>query len=202
MTTKISRRAMLHGAIAAMPAAYLMPSALAFSSQDGNAARGTLLLQDDFSKLPSGWLTYPVGVQGPAIQENQWVDSRARPFGVWSNGVADQDAWLVSTEGATGKFYMMQGWSHPPHGVSAVLVAGEDEWADYTYEALVQPLALDGIAGIAFRYQSNVQHLITEKFRLPNWETIASAAFEYNTKQYYLLKVENQGATVRAYVNG
>ena len=216
---KITRREMMQGALAAMPAVYLMPKSFALPAQDGMGAGGTVLLQDDFSKLPSGWLTYPVGVQGPAIQENQWIDSRARPFGVWSNGVADQDAWLVSQEGATGKYYMMQGWSHPPHGVSAVLVAGEDEWADYTYEALVKPLALDGIAGIAFRYQSNlqyyvlgltggnkvqinVQHLITEKFRLPNWETVASAPFEYNTVKYYLLKVENQGNNIRAYIDG
>src|SRR5580698_8354536 len=145
MTMKMTRRDMLQGAIAAVPAAYLMPSSLATSSGSQAEASGTVLLQDDFSKLPSGWLTYPVGVQGPAIQENQWIDSRARPFGAWSNGVADQDAWLVSQEGATGKYYMMQGWSHPPHGVSAVLVAGEGAWADYTYEALVKPLALDGI---------------------------------------------------------
>jgi rhamnogalacturonan endolyase len=219
MTMKITRREMMQGALAAMPAVYLMPKSFALPAQDGMGANGTVLLQDDFSKLPTGWLTYPVGVQGPAIQENQWIDSRARPFGVWSNGVADQDAWLVSQEGATGKYYMMQGWSHPPHGVSAVLVAGEGEWADYTYEALVKPLALDGIAGIAFRYQSNlqyyvlgltggnkvqinVQHLITEKFRLPNWETVASAPFEYNTEKYYLLKVENQGNNIRAYIDG
>jgi hypothetical protein len=47
-------------------------------------------------------------MQNSAIQENHWIDARAHKFGAWSNGVADQDAWLVSMEAATGKSYMMQ----------------------------------------------------------------------------------------------
>jgi hypothetical protein len=192
-------------------------------SRDADAetgsASGTVLLQDDFSKLPARWLTYPMATQNAAIQENNWIEARAHRFGIWSNGVADQDAWLVSMEMATGKPYMMQHWWHPPHGVSAVLIAGENEWADYTYQARVRPLGFDGVAGIAFRYQNNlqyyvlgltggdtvqinVQHLLTEKLGLPNWETVASAPFNYNTQEYYLLKVENQGPNIRAYING
>lgn len=75
---------------------------------------------------------------------------------------------------------------------------------------MVRPLAYDGIAGIAFRYQSNLQyyvlglaggdtvqinmqHPIAKEFRVPNWGTVASAPFKYTTDEYYLLKVENEG---------
>ena len=216
----MTRREMIQGTLAAVPAMAIAPRVLSADARAVDGATGsTVLLKDDFSKLPSRWLTFPVGVQGPAIQENQWVDARADEFGgVWSNGVADQDAWLAAMEMADEKPYVMQQLSHPPHGVSAVLVAGKDQWADYTYQARVRPLSFDGVAGIAFRYQSNlqyyvlaltggdtvqinVQHLITEKFRLPNWETVASAPFKYTTDEYYLLKVENQGSTIRAYIN-
>jgi rhamnogalacturonan endolyase len=216
---KMTRREMIQGTLAAVPAMAIAPMAYSAAAVDGRTEVGPALLKDDFSKLRAGWLTFPVGVQNTAIQENQWVAARADEFGgVWSNGVADQDAWLASMEMADEKPFVMQQLYHPPHGVSAVLVAGKDQWADYTYQAKVRPLSFDGVAGIAFRYQSNlqyyvlalaggdtvqinVQHLITEKFRQPNWETVASAPFKYSTDEYYLLKVENQGATIPAFVN-
>jgi hypothetical protein len=93
---------MIKGTIATVPAVHMMPSALAEApSTPSSALSGTALLRDDFSRLPVGWLTYPYATQGPAIQENQWIDARARKFGQWSNGVADQDAWMISTEAAT-----------------------------------------------------------------------------------------------------
>lgn len=218
---KMTRREMLQGMLTAMPAIPMAPALFTASAGAMEDAGGpSVLLKEDFSNLPARWLTFPVGVQGSAIQENQWIDSRADEFGdVWSNGVADQDAWLVSMEAATEKPYMMQQLFHPPHGVHAVLVAGMDQWANYSYQALVRPLSFDGVAGIAFRYQSNlqyyvfgltggdtvqinVQHLITEKFREPNWKTVASAPFKYTTDRYYLLKVENEGSNIRAYVDG
>jgi rhamnogalacturonan endolyase len=216
----LNRREMMQGTLAALPAIAALPSELLRGAEAHSvASTGRVLLRDDFSSLPVGWLTFPVGTMNTAIQENQWIDAREHKFGAWSNAVADQDAWLVSTEAATGKSYMMQHWHHPPHGVRAVLIAGEDEWTDYNYQALVRPLALDGVAGIAFSYQNNlqyyvlglkggdtvelaVQHLITKEFRMPNWETVASAPFKYSTDEYYLLRVENEGATIRAHVNG
>jgi hypothetical protein len=196
---KMTRREMIQGTLGALPAVGTMASARSGDADaEAASAGGMVLLEDDFSKLPARWLTYPIGTQNEAIQENHWVDARAHKFGVWSNGVVDQDAWLVSMEMATGKPYMMQQWWHPPHGVSAVLGAGENEWADYTYQARVKPLALDGVAGIAFRYQSNlqyyvlgltggdtvrinVQHLLTDHIHKPKWETVASAPFTYDT---------------------
>ena len=46
------------------------------------AASETALLRDDFSKLPVGRLTHPLGVQSTAIQENQWIDARVHEFGL------------------------------------------------------------------------------------------------------------------------
>ena len=203
----------------ALPAIATSSSALLVAAGQSILPPGAVLLRDDFSRLPAGWLTFPVGVMNSAIQENQWIDAREHPFGAWSNAVADQDAWLVSTEASTGKAFIMQHWYHPPHSVRAVLIAGENEWADYNLQALVKPLSFDGIAGIAFRYQNNlayymlglrggdtielaVQHLITEEFRKPNWETVASAPFKYSTDDYHLLRVENEGASVRAFIDG
>jgi len=217
MPLHLTRREMIQGSLAASSVA-ILPSAFSMAPSAHGIAGPGVLLSDDFSKFPAGQLTHPIGQQGPAIQENQWIDSRARPFGAWSNGVPDQDAWSAAVE-SDGKSYMQQQWSHPPHGVSAVLVAGDSEWTDYTVEALVKPLALDGIAGIAFRYQTNLnyyvlgltggtkvqinlQHPITETYQKPNWETIASATFAYDTKKYYLLKVESHGADIRAYIDG
>jgi hypothetical protein len=212
---------MLQASLAAWPSLRLPFSRpLAKSIIAGPATSGSPeLFRDDFSNFRSGWLTRPFHGFQTAIQENHWVDARARTFGAWSNGVPDQDAWLVSMEAATGKPYMMQQLYHMPNHVSPVLIGGEDEWADYAFQALVRPLVFDGVAGIAFRYQNNlqyyvlglsggdtvqinVQHLITDKFRRAGWETVASAPFNYNTQQYYLLKVENQGPIIRAYVDG
>jgi rhamnogalacturonan endolyase len=219
MTMNISRRQMIKGAVASVPVAKIASIAFAAPTTPASTAlSGTALVRDDFSKMTPGWLEYPMAVQGPAIQENQWIDSRAHKFGQWANGVADQDAWFSSMEPATGQHYMQQQWWKMPHDVSAVLVSGEDEWADYDYEALVRPLSFDGFAGIAFRYQTNlqyytfglfggntvqlnVQQLETKKFREPNWTVVASANFEYDTQQYYKLKVENRGSRVTCYLN-
>jgi hypothetical protein len=221
MRLNLTRRKLLQSSLAVWSSLRLPFSRpLANSKAAAPAASETPeLLQDDFSSFPSGWLTRPFHGFQTAIQENHWVDPRAHKLGAWSNGVPDQDAWLVSREAATGKAYMMQQFYHLPNEVSAVLIAGEDEWADYTFQALVKPLVFDGVAGIAFRYQNNlqyyvlglaggdtvlvnVQHLITDKFRRANWETVASAPFHYTTQQYYLLKVENEGPNIRAYVDG
>lgn len=217
MTMKLTRRDMLKGTAAAGSMAALAPAALA--TPPTSAQSSTVLLRDDFSKMPSGWLTYPLANQGPAIQENQWMDSRARPFGNWFNGVADQDAWMVSVEAATDTHYMMMQLEKPAHDVRAVLMSGEDEWKDYDYEAKVRPLQYGGIAGIAFRYQTNleyyvlgltggdtvsleVQRIETHKFREPNWEVVKKAPFKYDTKQYHTLRVENRGNTIHCFVDG
>ncbi len=219
MRPTLNRREMLRASLAAWPSWKLRPSSTALAttpSAEPNGAPPGELFHDDFSGLPAGWLSEPLGRLNTAIQEFHWIAGRALPQGAWSNGVVDQDAWLVSSE--AGMSYMQQQLHHPPDHVNAVLIAGEREWRDYTVSVRVKPLALDGIVGVAFRYQTNrqyflfglnegdkaqllLQHPIAEKLRVPNWELVASAAFPYTVERYYELRVENAGPHMRAYID-
>ena len=220
MQSRFTRREMLRTSLAVWPSLSLLPASSSYSSPPGatpSDAAATELFHDDFSGLPAGWLSQPLDGLNSAIQEFHWIPRRALPHGAWSNGVVDQDAWLVSSE--DGKSYMQQQLFHPPDHVNAVLIAGEKEWRDYAVEVKVKPLLLEGIAGIAFRYQTNrqyyvfglsggnlaqlmLQHPIAANIRIPNWETVASAPFSYTVEQYYGLRVENQGPHIRAYIDG
>lgn len=215
MTNGLTRRRLLQISAATVPAFAIQAPWRALASEPN----AEVLLEDDFSKMPARWLTKPFPTQGPAIQENQWVTSRAYPFGKWFNGTPDQDAWMVSAESDTGHSYMEMMLTHPPHGVYPVLISGEPEWKDYTYEALVRPLAFDGNCGVAFRYKTNrdyslfslqggdtaqlrLQNPFSTKFRDTDWEVLASAPFPYTTERYYALKVENEGTSIRCYIDG
>lgn len=223
MSHKLTRRKMLQLSGAAASVLSICPDILAFdpsaSSATAAASGNGSLLKDDFSGLRSGWLTFPFATQGPAIQENQWINERAHPFGVWFNGVANQDAWMVATESETEKPYMMMLLSHPQSGAYAALVAGEPEWKDYTVEVDVRPLAFDGVSGIGFRYQHNrcyylfgfsagkqavlaLQNPYNTKFRDTEWTTVETAEFTYSPEQYYRLKVENEGDCIRCFIDG
>ncbi|MGO9642425.1 MAG: hypothetical protein ACLP1Y_14110 [Candidatus Acidiferrales bacterium] len=227
MSVQFTRRHLLKSTLAALPAVTLLPRSWAVADADAAAppaqfpapSSGNWLefFHDDFSKLPAGWLTEPIGQLNSAIQENHWIASRAWPHGAWSNGVADLDSWFVSSE--DGKSYMQQQIDHPRVGAKSVLITGEEEWGDYASEALVKPLALDGTAGLAFRYHTNreyylfalaggasaqilLQHPIAEKLREADWETLSSAPFPYNVERYYKLRVEAQGSQIRAFIDG
>jgi rhamnogalacturonan endolyase len=229
MSDGITRRNLLKSTLAALPAVTLLPRAWARGAAAANAAETAQssaaaaatggwseFFHDDFSKLPDGWLTEPIGQLNSAIQENHWIAARACPHGAWSNGVADLDSWFVSSE--DGASYMQQQIDHPRVGAKSVLITGDDDWGDYAVEALVKPLALDGTAGIAFRYHTNreyyafqlvdgataqfaIQHPIAAKLRVADWETIASAPFAYNVERYYKLRVEAQGSQLRAFID-
>lgn len=220
MRFRLTRREMLQASLVAWPSLSAMTSSSSPSvpfTLGQSSSETTELFRDDFSQFPAGWVWYPVDQQGTAIQENHWIASRALPHGAWSNGVVDHDSWLASSE--DGKPYMQQQLFHPPHHVYEVLITGDPEWGDYTVEAMVKPLSLDGFAGIAFRYQMNVQyyvfgliggntaqlalqHPIETRIRYPNWERVASKLFPYTAERYYLLRVENQGPHIRAYIDG
>lgn len=215
----ISRRKMLQFSAAAVSAMKWIPL-FSETAQNATATGEAVLLQDDFSKFAAGWLTRPYAMVNAAIQENQWIDERAHPFnGVWFNGVANIDAWSAAVESETNQPYMMMILSHPQHGAYASLVAGDPEWKDYTVEALVRPLAFDGVCGLGFRYQNNrsyylfgftggdtiqlqLQNPFSKIFRNTEWEIIQKAEFPYTSDRYYALKVENEGSTIRCYVDG
>ena len=100
-----------------------------------------------------------------------------------------------------------------------IFLTGDPEWADYTVEVKVKPLALEHFAGVVFRYHTNLHyycfgmaggkeaqlalHLPLEKvFRVPQWKRLATAPFAYDVRRYYRLKVVNEGPKIRAFIDG
>src|SRR5579864_3771012 len=182
------------------------------------AATAGDLLHDDFSRFPPGWLTSPVGELNGAIQEYHYLAHRGVPLGPWENAICYQDAWVAGDE--NGKPYVEEQldstskqWTNP------LFITGDPEWSDYTVEVKVKPLAAADMAGVAFRYHTNrhyylfaltggnqarlALHLPLEpKLRVHGWKELGKAEFRYETTRYYTLKVENDGAKIRAYIDG
>ncbi|MFB3829788.1 MAG: hypothetical protein ACE15B_23660 [Bryobacteraceae bacterium] len=177
------------------------------------------LVRDDFSALPAGWTSFPVGILNGAIQEYHYLPHRGVDLGRWENPICHLDAWLVGDE--EGRTYMEQ---HVMKGAirqytEPLLITGDPEWSDYTVEAQVRPLSLNDAAGVLFRYRTNrhyymfvmengrrvrlaLRRPLDTAFRVPEWKDLGSAAFAYDTTRYYTVKVENQGPRMRAYVDG
>ncbi|HVR69725.1 MAG TPA: hypothetical protein VMT87_02675 [Vicinamibacteria bacterium] len=194
-------------------------AAQASEAAEPACARGEVF-RDDFSRFPPGWLSTPVMTNGTlngAIQEYHYLPHRGVPLGPWENAICYLDAWVASDE--DGVPYVEQ---HLVNELSALmaplLVTGEPEWGDYTVEARVRPLATGELAGLAFRYATNrdyylfalsggkearlaVRLPLEKTFRVAEWRELGKAAFPYDTKRYYHLRVENEGARIRAYVD-
>src|SRR5215467_13802539 len=154
--------------------------------------RSADLFHDDFSQFPPGWLTNPVGTLNAAIQEYHYLPNRGVPLGNWENAICHLDAWVVGDE--DGKSYLEQ--QLPPDSnqfQKAIFLTGDEEWSDYTVEALAKPLALGNLAGIVFRYQTNRHYYLfaldggkarlalhrplEKEFRVPDFRELGSAAF-------------------------
>src|SRR5215472_3870863 len=117
-------------------------------------ARPADLFRDDFSRFPPGLLSTPVGELNGAIQEYHYLPHRGVPLGPWANAIAHLDAWAVSDEG--GKPYLEQHLTADARQFSyPIFLTGDPERSDYAVEASVKPLALDGMAGVVFRYHTN-----------------------------------------------
>ncbi len=176
------------------------------------------LFRDDFSKLPPRVLSEPVKQLTNAIQEYHYLPHRGVPTGVWENALAHADVWAGGDE--DGKCYLemhevnpFARFSHP------VMVAGDRDWFDYTLEAKVRPLSLSEMAGIAFRYHTNRHYYLFAltkgnravlRLKLPEektlhvgeWRDLGEVEFKYDTKRYYSLRVENNGPSIRAFIDG
>lgn len=176
------------------------------------------LFRDDFSRYPAGWLTYPVGVTNPAIQEYHYLPDRGVPLGPWANVICHLDAWAAGEE--DGRRYLEQ---HTVNDLNKLMnptfITGDPEWSDYTVEAKVKPLAIEDMAGLVFRYHTNRHYYLfaltggntarlalrlplEKTFRVAEWRELGSAPFSYDTTRYYSLKVENKGPAIRAYIDG
>jgi rhamnogalacturonan endolyase len=177
------------------------------------------LFNDDFAKLPPGWLTKPVGTLNAAIQEYHYLPNRGVALGPWDNAICHLDAWVAGDE--EGETYLEQATvAELPEFTLPTFVTGDPEWQDVTIDVKVKPLSKDLLAGVAFRYQTNKQHYlfalvggkevrlylrgpIDKAYRQADWRTIATRPFPYDAnKKYYKLRVENEGASIRGYVDG
>jgi rhamnogalacturonan endolyase len=179
---------------------------------------GGELFRDDFSKLPAGWLSAPVGTLNGAIQEYHYLPHRGVDTGPWFNPLVHQDAWVAGDE--DGQPYLEQAvictrcdWAN------SMMITGDAEWSGYTVEALVKPLSLRDATGLVFRYHTNRHYYLfglregkeaVLRLRLPmdktlrksEWRELGAVPFVYDTKRYYALKVENAGGKIRAFIDG
>jgi rhamnogalacturonan endolyase len=185
------------------------------------------LFKDDFSKLPPGHLSQPVGQLGGAIQEYHYLAHRGVPTAPWENAIVHQDAWVVSDE--DGMTYVEQHLlttertgafpNDRPGLFQPLFITGDPAWHSYTYEVQMRPLSFKDITGVAFRYRTNRHFYVfglrggkeaVLRLRLPidnaihvgHWRELGAAPFTYDTQRYYTLKVENDGPKIRAYIDG
>lgn len=182
------------------------------------AAFGGELFRDDFSKLPPGWLSKPVGLLNGAIQEYHYLPHRGVPTQPWYNPITHNDSWIAGDE--DGKAYIEQHLVHDqPDRWQPLFVTGDPLWTSYTVSAKVRPLSLSEMAGVVFRYHTNRHYYVfaisggkearlaqrlplDKQLRVIEWKELGSASFNYDVKQYYELRVENEGPKIRAFIDG
>lgn len=176
------------------------------------------LFKDDFSRFPAGKLSAPVGELNPAIQEYHYLPHRGVPLWPWANPIVHNDSWVVSDE--DGKPYLEQHLVNSEAGRwSPLFITGDPEWFDYSVEVRVRPLSFAGKAGLVFRYHTNRHHFaffltqgntaklavqlpIETRFRVAEWHDLVAARFDYTTDRYYLMRVENRGPRIIAFIDG
>lgn len=176
------------------------------------------LFRDDFSKLPPGLLSAPVGQLNGAIQEYHYLPHRGVSTAPWYNPITHNDSWVAGDE--DGKTYLEQHLIHDqPERWQPLFVTGDPLWTSYTVSAQVRPLSLAEAAGIVFRYHTNHHYYaftisggkrarlalkspFENKFRTVEWKELGTADVSYDVRQYHELKVENDGPKIRAYFNG
>ena len=176
------------------------------------------LFRDDFSRFPPGWLSRPLGQLNGAIQEYHYLPNRGVPLAPWENAICHDDSWVVGDE--DGKAYLEQQFVHSTdRRLTPLFITGDPEWNDYTVEAQVKPLSTADMAGVVFRYRTNrhyylfsisggrqarlsVHQPLEKIFRVPDWREAGTAEVSYDVSRYHALRVENQGPTIRAYLDG
>ena len=179
---------------------------------------GADLFRDDFSKFPPGWLSRPMGQLNAAIQEYHYVARRGVDTGPWANPIVHLDAWVVGEE--DGRAFLEQHLMvDRPQWFNALMITGDEEWSGYTLEARVKPLSHGDLAGIVFRYETNRNFIvfglrggneavlrrrlpIEQEYRVSAWKDLGAVKFDHDVRRYYHLKVENDGARIRAYIDG
>ncbi len=182
------------------------------------AALAADLFRDDFSRLPARVLSEPVKQLTNAIQEYHYLPHRGVPLDPWENAICHEDVWAGGDE--DGQTYLEQHTVNPLSRImNPLMITGDPEWSDYTFEVKVRPLSLAEMAGIAFRYRTNRHYYlfaltggrravlrlrlpVEKTYRVAEWRDLGGADFPYDTRRYYALKVENDGPRMRAFVDG
>lgn len=176
------------------------------------------LFRDDFSRLPPGWLSRPMGQLNAAIQEYHYVARRGVDTGPWANPIIHLDAWVVGEEDGSA-FLEQHLMVDRPQWFNALMITGDEEWTGYTLEARVKPLSHGDLAGIVFRYETNRNFIVfglrggneavlrrrlpvEQEFRVSAWKELGAVKFDHDVRRYYHLKVENSGGRIRAYIDG
>jgi hypothetical protein len=187
----------------------------------GAAEPNVELFRDDFSRYPPGPLTEPIGQLNGAIQEYHYLAHRGTPLGPWANAICYIDAWAAGEE--DGKPYVEQHLSTDhrqmmPRLFYPIFLTGDPAWGDYTVEVSCRPLSPREPAGIVFRYHTNRHHYlfclqggkqarlalrlpIEPAFRVAGYTELGTVDFPYDDTRYYRLKVENQGAAIRCFID-
>jgi rhamnogalacturonan endolyase len=176
------------------------------------------LFRDDFSRFPPGWLSEPVGQLNAAIQEYHFLPDRGVNLAPWFNPIAHEDAWIVSDE--NGKSYLEQHLVNSrAEQYNSMMITGDAEWLDTTVEVKLRPLSFAQPCGLVFRYHTNRHYYVfslsdghrarlavrlplEKRLRVAEWRTLGEAEFPYGVKQYYTLRVENEGPRIRAFIDG
>ncbi len=186
----------------------------------GLPAQTVTLFNDDFSGLPPGLLSAPVGELNGAIQEYHYLPHRGVDTRPWRNPIVHLDSWAVGDE--DGKSYLEQHQITEERFLSNLLplfVTGDPEWSGYTLEAKVRPLSLAEGVGLVFRYHHNRHYYLFsvingEKARLSVrqplesglregvWRSLGEVDFEYGVKRYLSFRVEDDGRDIRCSIDG
>ena len=178
------------------------------------------LFSDDFSGLPPGMLSFPVGELNGAIQEYHYLPHRGVDARPWRNPIVHLDSWAVGDE--DGKSYLEQHQiieERYRSNVLPVFVTGDAEWGEYAVEAKVRPLSLAERVGVVFRYHHNrhyyicgvrdgktaflaVREPLETAFREGVWRLLAEAPFVYGVREYLPFRIEDEGRSMSCSVGG
>ncbi|MEZ5400859.1 MAG: hypothetical protein R2729_14395 [Bryobacteraceae bacterium] len=181
------------------------------------AAAGDLF-RDDFSRFPPGLLSQPLGQLNGAIQEYHYIEHRGIRTHPWRNPIVHLDSWAVSDE--DGKPYLEQHLvNDSPGRTTPIFVTGDETWTGYAVDVSMKPLSKAELAGVVFRYRTSrhyyvfalrggneavvlVRQPIEKELRKAEWREVGRAPFEYDTRRYYRLRVENDGPRIAASIDG
>lgn len=172
------------------------------------------LFWDDFSHFPIG--EFPYDKNHSAMGEYNYIVNDGC-HGNWTDMVCNYTyngsgaSWIVTED--EGKHYMeqMRLIDNKPHKTHPMLMAGSDKWTDYTVSATVRAFNTGGSIGIGFQCINslNLYVLVLEDGKLKllyrhkqEERELVSCVFAYNCDEYYELKAECRGDSVRCFVNG